>query len=100
MSSKAAQHPKSVGQFPTEPDPALPHLPSRFSLEVIQDAAAGTSTADELLHDAVAAARADGHTWRTIGQVLGVSSQAAHKRFGPSSSSPEGGRSTDTNHGE
>lgn len=36
------------------------------------------------LHMTVSAARANGASWDDIGQALGVSRQAAHKRFGAS----------------
>lgn len=38
--------------------------------------------AGQLLHAAVAAARAAGNSWQLIGDALGVSRQAAFKRFG------------------
>lgn len=38
--------------------------------------------ADDAIRDAVARARTEGHSWATIGAVLGVSRQAALKRFG------------------
>lgn len=39
--------------------------------------------AEATIRSAVTQARADGHSWATIGAVLGVSRQAAIKRFGP-----------------
>lgn len=39
-------------------------------------------TADEALRAAVDTARADGHTWQEVGDVLGTSRQAAFQRFG------------------
>jgi hypothetical protein len=39
-------------------------------------------TADEALRAAVDRARAAGHTWQTIGDLLGTSRQAAFQRFG------------------
>lgn len=39
--------------------------------------------ADQLERDAVTHALAAGWTWADIGQALGVSGQAAHKRLGP-----------------
>ena len=47
--------------------------------------AAGDVAADEsgrLLHEAVTSARNAGHSWEAIGDVLGVSRQAAQQRFG------------------
>jgi hypothetical protein len=37
--------------------------------------------ADSTLHDAVAAARDQGHTWAEIGQLLGISQAAAARRY-------------------
>ncbi len=34
------------------------------------------------LHEAVTAARRDGHSWTAIGAVLGITKQAAQQRFG------------------
>lgn len=47
---------------------------------------AGRVAAEEtsrLLQDAVANARAAGHSWDAIGRLIGVSRQAAQQRFGP-----------------
>jgi hypothetical protein len=40
------------------------------------------SRLDELALDMVVRARARRETWRSIGEALGVSGQAAHQRFG------------------
>ena len=45
-------------------------------------AAEGVSRADRELHDAVRAAREAGDSWLSIGMALGVTKQAAQKRFG------------------
>lgn len=42
----------------------------------------GVMRADRELHDAVRAARAAGDSWLSIGMALGVTKQAAQKRFG------------------
>ncbi|MGL4178456.1 MAG: hypothetical protein ACRCSN_20560 [Dermatophilaceae bacterium] len=42
----------------------------------------GVARADRELHDAVRAARAAGDSWLSIGMALGVTKQAAQKRFG------------------
>lgn len=39
-------------------------------------------SAEEALRDAVEQARAAGHTWQEIGEILGTSRQAAFQRFG------------------
>ena len=45
-----------------------------------------------LLREAIAAARAAGHSWDAVGRVLGVSRQAAQQRFGtPTAPEADGG---------
>ena len=51
-------------------------------LRAIAAAVAELGDADQRLHDAVNTARANGHTWTSIGAVLGVSKQAATQRYG------------------
>ncbi|GIL34155.1 hypothetical protein LG324_13850 [Phycicoccus jejuensis] len=48
---------------------------------VARSASAHAATRD-LLQQAVAAARADGRSWAAVGEVLGLSRQAAQQRFG------------------
>lgn len=52
-------------------------------LEVVADASTAFEASRVALHDAVRAALDDGATWSDIGDVLGVSRQAAFQRFGP-----------------
>ena len=52
-------------------------------LEVIAGASTAFEAARVALHEAVRAALDDGATWSDIGDVLGVSRQAAFQRFGP-----------------
>lgn len=42
----------------------------------------GVARAERELHDAVQAARKSGDSWLSIGLALGVTKQAAQKRFG------------------
>lgn len=52
-------------------------------LEVVSGASRRFEAARVALHKAVRAALDDGATWSDIGEVLGVSRQAAFQRFGP-----------------
>lgn len=49
-------------------------------LPALRDVAAEV---DRALADAVAACRRDGYSWAEIAERLGITRQAAHKRFGP-----------------
>ncbi len=54
-------------------------------LQLTAGAAALHAATNALLHSAVASTRAAGATWQSIGDVLGMSKQAAQKRFAPTS---------------
>jgi hypothetical protein len=51
-------------------------------LDLVADARRTLDVAQEQLRDAVDRARAAGHTWQEIGEVLGTTRQAAFQRFG------------------
>jgi len=55
---------------------------------LLRRAAIGQAESEWRLTDAVAAARAAGWSWRRIGELLGVSAQAAHQRYGKVGLSP------------
>lgn len=65
-----------------EVDPASLEWEDPVDLRRVGLASGALSRADADLHDAVAAARANGRSWAEIGIVLGVSKQAAQQRFG------------------
>lgn len=52
-------------------------------LSLVIGAAALRAEADGLMHTAVTAARSAGATWASIGMSLGMTKQAAQKRFAP-----------------
>jgi hypothetical protein len=58
-----------------------PSEPSHH-LEIVRRAAEADRIAGELLQQAVATARAAGHSWAAIGGELGLTRQAAQQRFG------------------
>ncbi|MFI1972602.1 hypothetical protein [Streptomyces cinnamoneus] len=66
-------------------------------LRLVDASRVGAEEASRLLREAVQGARAAGHSWDTVGRVLGVSRQAAQQRFaskatgtGPSTPPAEG----------
>jgi hypothetical protein len=52
------------------------------SLRDIRHAFVRRAEADREISDAVAVARAEGHSWATIGAMLGTSGEAARQRYG------------------
>ena len=64
--------------YPTVTAPDKPSL-----LSMVAAASAALDVAREALHQAVHEALDGGATWSEVGEVLGVSRQAAFQRFGP-----------------
>ncbi|RKS97201.1 hypothetical protein BX286_7015 [Streptomyces sp. 3211.6] len=54
---------------------------ARGYLRLLDASRVGAEEASRLLREAVQGARAAGHSWDTVGRVLGVSRQAAQQRF-------------------
>ncbi len=63
-------------------DPATVTARDAVHFRRIIAAREGVVRADRELHDAVREARDAGDTWLSIGMALGVTKQAAQKRFG------------------
>jgi hypothetical protein len=63
-----------------EPDPA--DRPRTRSLAAVHRATLARARAEATLAEAVARARADGHSWSAIGAMLGTSGEAARQRYG------------------
>lgn len=63
-------------------DPATSTARDATHFRRIIAAKENVSRAEQELRDAVQAARAAGDSWFAIGMALGVTKQAAHKRFG------------------
>lgn len=59
----------------------LANLPEHTDVSALGNAAALLSAADRALHTLVDDARAAGASWAQIGEVLGISRQAAQQRF-------------------
>lgn len=60
---------------------AAAHHPLGLDVEAIAVLKLLTDVADEMLHEVVEGARMDGTLWKEIADELGVTVQAAHKRF-------------------
>ena len=54
------------------------------ALRAIRDAFLARADAERALLDAVAQARHDGHSWASIGAMVGTSGEAARQRYGQS----------------
>ncbi|MDN5744283.1 MAG: hypothetical protein L0H31_04080 [Nocardioidaceae bacterium] len=52
------------------------------ALDLVRRAATADEVATGLLHQAVTAARSNGHSWSAVGGALGLTRQAAQQRFG------------------
>ncbi|WP_329492765.1 hypothetical protein [Kitasatospora herbaricolor] len=59
---------------------SLEHDPAGY-LRLVDATRVGAEETSRLLREAVQGARAAGHSWDTVGRVLGVSRQAAQQRF-------------------
>jgi hypothetical protein len=63
-----------------EPDSA--EIKDAAALRALRQAALKRVHAEAELADAVALARAEGHSWQSIGAMLGTSGEAARQRYG------------------
>ncbi|MFH7595604.1 hypothetical protein WDV06_10950 [Streptomyces racemochromogenes] len=66
---------------------SLEHDPHGY-LRLLDASRVGAEEASRLLREAVQTARAAGHSWDTVGRVLGVSRQAAQQRFAGKTTAP------------
>lgn len=62
-----------------DPDPADARDPEVY--RTLRRAVLGRSDAERTISDAVARARADGWSWRVIGDLVGTSGEAARQRY-------------------
>ena len=63
-----------------EPDADAVH--DATQLRHVREAFLARAETEQQLADAVAAARADGHSWASIGAMVGTSGEAARQRYG------------------
>jgi hypothetical protein len=64
-----------------EPEPG--EVKDARPLRDIATAFARLASSERELADAVSVARAEGHSWASIGAMLGTSGEAARQRYGP-----------------
>jgi hypothetical protein len=57
-----------------------------IALRTVREAFVARANAERQLADAVAAARGEGHSWASIGAMLGTSGEAARQRYSRTSS--------------
>lgn len=69
--------------------PLDPHMLDD-QIEIVVRTAEAERQVRQLLHHSVSAAKAGGHSWASIGRVLGLSRQAAQQRFGRTSDDQPG----------
>lgn len=77
----------AVMQTPDELASRLDTDPSA-ALTLVDSARVAAEEASRLLRESIDGARAAGHSWGTIGELLGVSKQAAQQRFGSATAIP------------
>jgi len=63
-----------------EPDPS--EIKDAAALRAVRAAFVARVDAEAQLAEAVSRARAEGHSWSTIGVMLGTSGEAARQRYG------------------
>ncbi|MET9468569.1 hypothetical protein ABZY44_28030 [Streptomyces sp. NPDC006544] len=76
---------------------SLEHDPEGF-LRLVAAARVGAEESSRLLREAIQGARAAGHSWDSVGGVLGVSRQAAQQRFAAKARAAEPGSATGETH--
>ena len=83
MSQTRSQRAKALQEWADRVDPADLVESDTASLRLISELAARRDAIDEQLAEAVRSARAEGRSWSMIGAMLGVSKQAAQRKYGP-----------------
>jgi hypothetical protein len=63
-------------------DPDATDAPENIGLNAVRDAVIARSQAELALAKAVRAAHRAGHSWQSIGAMLGTSGEAARQRYG------------------
>jgi hypothetical protein len=63
-------------------DPDASEIKDAATLRAVRAAFTARAGAEARLADAVSLARADGHSWASIGAMLGTSGEATRQRYG------------------
>ena len=69
-----------------EPDPD--EVRDASTLRELRNAFLARAEAEQRVTDAVRRARANGHSWASIGAMVGTSGEAARQRYGQTASKP------------
>ncbi|WP_428120362.1 hypothetical protein [Candidatus Poriferisodalis sp.] len=83
MSLTSAQRAEALEEWADRVDRADLVVADTASLQLISELATRRDTIDDELVEAVRSARAEGRSWSMIGAMLGVSKQAAQRKYGP-----------------
>ncbi|HZD24113.1 MAG TPA: hypothetical protein VE569_12045 [Acidimicrobiia bacterium] len=67
-----------------EHDPDADDVLNASALRELRDAFLARAEAEKRVTEAVATARANGHSWASIGAMVGTSGEAARQRYGQS----------------
>lgn len=65
-----------------EREPGAGDMKDATALRELRRAYESLATAHQAVADAVSVARAQGHSWRTIGMMIGTTGEAARQRYG------------------
>lgn len=69
-------------------EPAAEAIKDATALRELRQAFLARAKAEQRVSDAVLDARADGHSWASIGAMIGTSGEAARQRYGQTCPKP------------
>lgn len=74
---------RALEEWADQVDPTQLRAPGPLALELLAAGVEQRDTAERLIVEAVRKARVQGQTWSQIAAVLGVTKQAAQRKFAP-----------------
>ena len=83
MSKSRAERAAALNKWADDVDPADLEVADTAALRAIAQLADERDEVDDKLTDAIRAARLSDRSWSEIGAMLGVSKQAAQRKYGP-----------------